>query len=96
MGTYPTVPKRNLTRTVAIVTIDHGSREPVYLQLANILTAQIESGELRVGRTIPSEKVLQETYGVGRGTVRSAVMVLRERGLVDTVPQRGTFVLPHA
>ena len=80
---------------VFVAVIDHGSRVPAYLQLADILAGQIESGELPVGRTIPSEKTLQETYDLGRGTVRKAVMVLRERGLVDTVPQRGTFVIPR-
>lgn len=74
--------------------IDPDSREPAYLQLARIITAMIESGELPAGRTIPSEKTLQERYGVGRGTARKAIMVLRERGLIDTVPQRGSFVLP--
>jgi GntR family transcriptional regulator len=78
---------------VRIVGIDPESKTPLYLQLADILTAQISSGELPVGRTIPSEKTLTEAYGVARGTARKAVMVLRERGLVDTVPQRGTFVI---
>ena len=75
--------------------IDPGGRLPAYVQLADLLAARIGAGELPVGRTIPSEKQLQETYGVGRGTVRRAVAVLRERHLVDTVPQRGTFVLPR-
>jgi len=86
MGTYLSVEGRYRGRIVAPM-IDPGAREPVYLQLADILTGQIESGELPVGRTIPSEKTMQERYGVGRGTARKAVMVLRERGLVDTVPQ---------
>ena len=49
-----------------------------------------------VGRTIPSEKTLQQDYGLSRGTVRKTVQVLRERGLVDTVPQRGAFVVKQA
>ncbi len=75
------------------MTIDHGGKLPVYLQLADILTAQIASGELPRGRTIPSEQALQQEYGLSRGSVRKAVQVLRERKLVDTVPQRGTFVI---
>jgi GntR family transcriptional regulator len=75
------------------VTIDHEGRLPVYVQLADILVERIRSGELVVGRTIPSEKTLQQDYGLSRGSVRAAVEVLRERGLVDTVPQRGTFVI---
>jgi GntR family transcriptional regulator len=75
------------------VGIDHEGRLPVYVQLADILEARIKSGELRKGRTIPSEKALEQEYGLSRGSVRAAVAVLRERGLVDTVPQRGTFVI---
>ena len=75
------------------MTIDHGGRLPVYLQLADIIEQRIKSGELRVGRTIPSEQTLMQEYGLSRGSVRKAVSVLRERGLVDTVPHRGTFVI---
>ncbi len=73
--------------------MDHGGRLPVYLQLADILTERIRSGELPIGRTIPSEKTLQQEFGLARGSVRMAVKVLRERGLVETIPQRGTFVV---
>jgi len=75
------------------MTIDHGGRLPVYLQLADIIEQRIKSGELRVGRTIPSEQTLMQEYGLSRGSVRKAVSVLRERGLVDTVAHRGTFVI---
>jgi len=73
--------------------IDHGGRLPVYLQLADIIEQRIKSGELRAGRTIPSEQTLMQEFGLSRGSVRKAVSVLRERGLVDTVPHRGTFVI---
>ncbi len=75
------------------MTIDPAGRLPAYVQLADLLAERIGSGDLPVGRMLPSEKVLQQEYGVGRGTARQAVAVLRERGLVDTVPQRGTFVI---
>lgn len=75
------------------MSIDHGGRLPAYVQLADILEGLIRSGELVKGRTIPSEQRLMQEYGLSRGTVRRAVLVLRERGLVDTVPQRGTFVI---
>lgn len=75
------------------MTLDPGGRLPLYTQLANVLAARIASGELPVGRTIPSESRLQQEFGVSRGTARMAVQVLRERGLVDTVHNRGTFVI---
>lgn len=73
--------------------IDHLSPTPLHVQLANILAARIERGELRPGQAIPSELTLQQEHGVARGTARAAVRLLRERGLVVTVPQRGTFVV---
>ncbi len=72
--------------------IDHEGPEPVYRQLAAILRAQIESGELRSGRPVPSERTLTQRYGVAVGTVKKAVDVLRSEGRVYTVIGRGIFV----
>ena len=72
--------------------IDHEGAVPVYQQLAAILRDQIESGELRSGRPIPSERTLTQRYGVAVGTVKKAVEVLRTEGLVHTVIGRGIFV----
>lgn len=65
---------------------------PIYVQLADHIAARIASGELQPDKPVPSEKQLQDEFGVARGTVRRAVDLLRERGLVYTVSQRGTFV----
>ena len=72
--------------------IDHEGAEPVYRQLAAILRAQIESGELRPGRPVTSERTLTQRYGVAVVTVKKAVEVLRSEGLVHTVIGRGIFV----
>jgi GntR family transcriptional regulator len=74
------------------VTIDHLGETPVYQQLASILRAQIESGELEVGRPIPSLVTLVQRYGVARGTAAKAVGVLVDEGRVRIVPGRGAFV----
>ena len=68
------------------------SPTPVYVQLADLLAAQIERGELPADHPLPSEKQLQQEYGLARGTVRAAIRLLRERGLAFTVPQRGRYV----
>jgi DNA-binding GntR family transcriptional regulator len=39
---------------------------------------------------------LQELFEVSRDTARRAVSVLRDEGLVVTVPQRGSYVVPEA
>ena len=77
------------------MTIDHDGIEPLYLQLAALLRAQIRSGELQPGRAIPTEKVLQDQHDLGRDTVRAAVALLKEEGLLVTRQGRGTFVVPE-
>lgn len=67
-------------------------RAPLYLQIADELARQIHSGHYRPGQQLPSEKTLQQTYGVSRGTARRATEELVERGLVVTMPQRGSYV----
>lgn len=67
---------------------------PVYLQVAAILRRRIEKGQLGPDDRLPSETELIEQFGVGRKTARSAVKVLRDEGLVYTVSQRGSYVLP--
>jgi len=70
--------------------VDPGSPVLAYVQLANDLARKIEAGEL-TGR-LASERDLATEYGVAHGTVRRAMELLRERGLVQSVHGRGTFV----
>ena len=74
------------------VTIDYEGETPLWRQVADILTAQIESGELPAGRMVPSETTLMQRYGLSRGTVRKALDYLADQGLVNRVRGRGTFV----
>jgi GntR family transcriptional regulator len=76
-------------------TVDPDSATPVYMQVANILRARIESGELQPDRPVPSESQLQQEFGVARGTARKAIGVLRKEGLVVTVMGRGSYVNPE-
>ncbi len=75
--------------------IDKLSFTPYYVQLADILAAKIESGELESGDPLPSESYLQQQYGLARGTVRTAIKLLNDRGLARTIQGRGTYVLPR-
>ena len=65
---------------------------PVYTQLAYIIKEDIASGRLRPGLRIPSEANLAQEYNVSPMTVRQAVGVLVEEGLVERVHGSGTFV----
>jgi DNA-binding GntR family transcriptional regulator len=75
-------------------TVDPQSATPVYVQVADILRARIESGQLLPDRPVPSESHLQQEFGVARGTARKAIAALRDQGLVVTVKGRGSYVNP--
>ncbi len=72
--------------------IDRDSYEPVYVQLANILSTQIATGELETGERIPSESGLCKLYKVSPMTVRRAINLLVDKGVVVTERGRGTYV----
>jgi GntR family transcriptional regulator len=72
--------------------IDPRGPVPAYLQVADVIAARIAAGQLEVDKPIPSEESMRQEFGVARGTIRRAVQELRERGLVYTVAQRGSYV----
>lgn len=67
----------------------------VYMRVADHIAARIDAGKLPQGARLPAESKLGEEYGVAAGTARRAVRELRERGLVVTLPAKGTFVSPR-
>lgn len=66
---------------------------PMYRQIADDLRRRIELGELAPGSQLATEIELRETYNASRNTVRDAIKVLTTRGLVETRPGQGTFVV---
>jgi GntR family transcriptional regulator len=64
----------------------------VYVKLANYLAARIDDGTIPSGAMLPNERSLATECGVAVGTARRATRLLRERGLVITLPRKGTFV----
>lgn len=65
---------------------------PLYLELANRIQQDIESGSLPAGVKLPPQRNLAFDIGVTVGTVSRAYAVVRERGLVTGEVGRGTFV----
>ena len=68
---------------------------PLYYQLANLLTEKIVSRELLTGDRLPTEVELVEQYGISRITVRQALRLLEEEGLIRREVGRGTFVTDY-
>ena len=61
-------------------------------RIAADVAAQIESGALPPGAMLRGERAMAEEYGVAIGTVRRAMKDLRDRGLIVTLPHKGTYV----
>lgn len=72
--------------------LDRRDGQPIYLRLAEVITAAIERGELSAEEKLPSERELALRLGVSRTTVVNAYRELESRGLVRGQVGRGTFV----
>ena len=78
--------------TVLTEAVDPASDRAVYKQIADHLRAAIGRGGLREGEQLPSEAQLMEHYGVARMTIRNALRVLQDEGLVTAEHGRGVYV----
>lgn len=74
--------------------MERDSLTPLYSQLAALLRRQIETGDFEPGRAIPAESELVRRYQVSRVTVRKALDVLVDEGLIVRQQGKGTFVRP--
>jgi GntR family transcriptional regulator len=68
------------------------SRVPLYIQVASALRRRIETGQWQVGQQISTLEELEREFEVARVTVRQAVELLQNEGLVHRYQGRGTFV----
>jgi GntR family transcriptional regulator len=66
-----------------------------YIQIAEAMREQIETGQLKPGDKLPSNRALMDEYSAGTQTVQRAVRALKEAGLVDTRASRGVYVRPR-
>lgn len=72
--------------------VNPGDGRAPYLQVAETLRAEIESGRLGAGDRLPSTREISERFGVTGATAQRAVTVLKTEGLVESATGRGVFV----
>lgn len=72
--------------------LDLRSPIPLYHQLQEHIASQIEEGTLLIGEALPTESELSDRYGVSRATVREALRILADRGLIEKRQGVGSFV----
>lgn len=71
--------------------INRYADRPIYRQLSDLLEARLIEAA-RPGDRLPSEAELSEEFVVNRLTVRRALNELNQRGLIETVHGKGSFV----
>jgi GntR family transcriptional repressor for pyruvate dehydrogenase complex len=64
----------------------------LYEQIVQQIEESVRKGTLREGDQLPAERELAQQFGVSRTAVREAIKTLHEKGLVEALPGRGTFV----
>jgi DNA-binding GntR family transcriptional regulator len=71
--------------------INRYADRPIYRQLSDLLEARLVD-EARPGDRLPSELELSQQFDVNRLTVRRALNELNQRGLIETIHGKGSFV----
>jgi GntR family transcriptional repressor for pyruvate dehydrogenase complex len=64
----------------------------LYEQIVQQIEESVISGALKDGDKLPAERELAHEFGVSRTAVREAIKALQEKGLVEALPGRGTFI----
>lgn len=77
----------------SIITIDKLSKTAVYVQIAQQIINAIQRGYLPVGSKLPGSRKLAEELLIHRQTVIAAFYELESQGWLETIPNKGTFVL---
>jgi GntR family transcriptional regulator len=70
-------------------------RQPKYLRIHGDLRERITSGQWRAGSPLPSQRELADEFGVSVMTLRQALQLLTDEGLIEPRHGSGTFVAAH-
>jgi len=81
-----------MTREHSPMSLNASSPIPLYRQLADRLSADIDAGTYEVAQKIPSENELATQFEIGRPTVRQATDLLVRQGRLERKRGSGTFV----
>ncbi|MCB2026823.1 MAG: GntR family transcriptional regulator, partial [Ottowia sp.] len=77
------------------LSVDQTQGVSLYIQVANILRYAILSGAIAPGSRLPTVVELGDHFKVARITIREAIRVLAEEGLLVSSRGRGIHVLQH-
>lgn len=72
--------------------INHNSDIPKYQQLINAINNAISNNIISFGDSLPSVNTICKTYSLSRDTVFKAYSILKENGVIESVPNKGYYV----
>jgi len=74
------------------IRLDKDAPTPIYLQIAEGISALLTNGGLPAGYVLPPERALCEHFGISRMTLRQAMSLLDREGLIASRRGMGTIV----
>lgn len=77
-----------------MLAVDKNNDEFLYLQVVELIAAQVSNGTLRAGDRLPSLRSLSGKLEVSIPTVRQAYLELERQGRIEARPKSGYFVQP--
>ncbi|MDD4324233.1 MAG: GntR family transcriptional regulator [Eubacteriales bacterium] len=75
-----------------MISIDPRSKQPLYQQIMDQIVLLVSTKVLTTGEQIPSIRDMATSLGINPNTVARAYTELEQRGVIDTIPKKGTFV----
>jgi len=73
-------------------TININSEVPKYQQLVNAINNELANNKLTSGDVLPSVNFMCNTYQLSRDTVFKSYSILKEQGVIESVPNKGYYI----
>jgi len=77
---------------IMVVNLDYKKRESIYEQIVCEIERYVALGILKPREKIPSVRVMATDLGVNPNTVKKAYDILEEKGVIETLSTKGTFI----
>src|SRR3989304_8775028 len=78
--------KDKIFKTIKVI------KNNINIQIADQIQEMIEKKQLQTGSKLPSERSLAAILGINRATLREAIRILEERGLLKTDIGKGAYI----
>ncbi|MCH5718236.1 GntR family transcriptional regulator [Niabella hibiscisoli] len=74
------------------IRLDQQNEKAIYVQIADAIISDIQSGRLKTGEALPGSRLMAEMLKVNRNTVVEALNLLLNEEWIVSKERKGTFV----